>query len=127
MKIRKIYISDDGEEFDSEEACLEHEDKINSFDSVLLFDSKKNLIKNENPEIAYERACYIYVRDTNRARTFLEWVHSECGYAVPSLVRAGELYFYDESTDKFKSYTSMVIDLDDTKNKILAQVRNVTK
>ena len=127
MKIRKIYISDDGEEFDSEEQCLEYENKINSFDSVLLFDSKKNLIENENPGIAYERACYIYVRDTNRAKTFLEWVHSEYKYAVPSLVRAGELYFYDESTDKFKSYTSMVIDLDDTKNKILAQVKNVTK
>ena len=30
MKIRKINISDDGEEFDSEEACLEYENKINS-------------------------------------------------------------------------------------------------
>lgn len=127
MKIRKIYISDDGEEFDSEEECLEHEDRLNSIDSVMLFDSKKKLITDKNPSTAYERACYIYVRDTNRAKTFLEWVHSECGYAVPSLVRAGELYFYDESTNKFKSYTSMVIDLDDTKNKILAQVRNVTK
>lgn len=127
MKIRKIYISDDGEEFDSEEACLEHEDKINSFDGVLLFDSKKKLIENENPGIAYERACYIYVRYTNRARTFLDWVHSEYGYAVPSLVKAEELYFYDESTDKFKSYTSMVLELEETKSKILEQVRNVTK
>ena len=57
----------------------------------------------------------------------MEWVHSEYGYAVPSLVRAGELYFYDESTEKFNSYTSIVLNLDDTKNKILAQVRNVIK
>lgn len=122
MEICKIYISDDGEEFDSEEECLEYENKINSFDSVLLFDSKKNLIKNKISEIAYERAFYIYVLDTKRAKTFLEWIHSESGYAVPDYIRAGELYFYDESTNKFKSYTNIVIELAKTKSQILAQV-----
>lgn len=122
MKIRKIYISNDGEEFDSEEECLEHEDRLNSIDSVMLFDSKKKLITDKNPSTAYERACYIYILDTRRAKAFLEWIHSECGYAVPNLVREGELYFYDEPTNKFNSYTKMVIELEETKSKILEQV-----
>ncbi len=122
MEIRKIYISDDGEEFDSEEECLEHEDKINSFDSVLLFDSKKNLIKNKIPEISYEQAYYIYVLNTKRAKTFLEWIHSEYRYAIPDYLRAGELYFYEESTNKFKSYTNIVTELTETRSKILEQV-----
>jgi len=127
MKIREIYISDDGEEFDSKEECLEHEERLNSIDSVMLFDSKKKLITDKNPSVAYERACYIYILDTKRAKAFLEWIHSECGYAVPSLVRAGELYFYDESTNKFNSYTKIVIDLDETKSQILAQVNAAKK
>ena len=123
MEIRKIYISDDGEEFDSEEECLEHEQTVSSMNSVMLFDSRKRMISDPAPFVAFEKAVYVYIRDAEKAEAFLQWIRQECGYSVPEQLEDGELYFYDEQTNLFVNLEEKIRELKNLRDHIMVQVR----
>lgn len=120
MEIRKIYISDDGEEFETEEACLEHEKTINSMDSVLMIDSRELVITDKEPSIAYEKAFYLYIFDTKRARAFLDWIYQETGCSIPENAKVGELYYYDEPKDKYKELNKKIKELEELRDRLMA-------
>lgn len=119
MQIKKTYISDDGEEFETEEECLEHEKTINSMDSVLMIDSRELVIAEKDPSTAYEKAIYLYIFDTKRARAFLDWIHGETGYSIPEKVKAGELYYYDEPNNEYKELNKKIKELEELRDRLM--------
>ena len=119
MKIRKIYISDDGEEFDSEEECLEHEKTINLMESVLMIDSRELVITEKDPIIAYEQAIYLYIFDTEQARALLNWIHNESGFSIPENPKAGELYYYEGSDNEYKNLNEKIEKLEELRDRLL--------
>lgn len=93
MQIKKIYISDDGEEFETEEECLEYEKIVSSRDSVILFDYCEGIINDDDFWNAFDQAIYIYITDAERAEKFLQWVKESTDHPVPENVKTGWLYY----------------------------------
>ena len=127
MKIRKIYISDDGEEFDSEEACLEHENVFSSSDSVVMFDSGRRLIEDRDSYIAYEKAEYIYISNAKRAETFFNWVEKELQFPVPKEPEAGHTYYFDEKKDAYIDINWKIHELASIRRHIQADAKALGK
>lgn len=119
MQIKYTYISDDGEEFETEEECLEHEKTIDSASSVLMIDSRELVITDKEPSTAYEKAIYLYIFDTKRARAFLDWIHGETGYSIPENAKAGELYYYDESDNEYKELSEKIKELEGLRDRLM--------
>ena len=125
MKIRKIYISDDGEEFDNEEACLEHENVISSIDSMVLFNSEGELITGREVYDAYDRATYIYILDEDRARAFLDFVLRELRYPIPKEPETGVLYYFDEQEGEYVDLRHKIEDLTKLLDRLTMMAKNV--
>lgn len=121
MQIKKIYISDDGEEFETEKACLEHESAIDSSNSILMFDSGGELIKDSKIPYEYDRANYLYILDPEKAEKHLAWINKEYGYPIPENVKLGQLYFFNDFTQKFENLDAFIIKMSDIRNKLLVK------
>ena len=93
MKIRTIYIADDGEEFDSKEECKAHEELIASpsSESLLMADKELNIIKNTGNAVE-SKAYYIQIKD-QKAIDWLAWVSDGWGCSVPNKVGC---FYYDD-------------------------------
>lgn len=93
MKIRTIYIADDGEEFDSKEECKAHEELIASpsSESLLMADKDLNVVKNTGNNVE-SKAYYIQIKN-QKAIDWLAWVSEEWGCSVPNKI--GCFYYVD--------------------------------
>lgn len=121
MIIKKTYISDDGEEFETEEECLEYEKSLNSIDGVVLFDSKLEVIHGENPVDAYNEAFYIYISNVERAERFFDWIREYDHSPVPKDIKHGRIYFYYEPTGEYRNLDTFINEWGDIRNKILVK------
>ena len=121
MQIKKIYISDDGEEFETEEACLEYENSLNARDGVILFDSNLEVIHGGAPIDDYNEAFYMYISDARQAERFFDWVYEYDHSPVPKDVKEGGIYFYDEATGNYKNLDEFFTKWNGIRNKILGK------
>lgn len=121
MQIKKIYISDDGEEFETEEACLEYENSLNSRDGVILFDHNLEVIHGGAPIDAYNEAFYMYISDAGQAERFFDWVREYDRSPVPKDVKEGRIYFYDEAAGNYKNLDEFLMKWNSIRNKILVK------
>lgn len=125
MTVRHIYISDDGEEFDTEEECMEHEKMLDTSNALLMFDEDYNILVNDDPGRAYELSSYLYILDGEKTRPFLQWIESEWGYATPEEVEAGDVYYYDDRACKYIDLNKKIDELCMTRDRIVEQVRDL--
>ena len=97
MKIRTIYIADDGEEFDSKEECKAHEELVASpsSESLLMADKELNIIKNTGNAVE-SKAYYIQIKD-QKAIDWLAWVSEGWGCSVPNKI--GCFYYIEGWSD----------------------------
>lgn len=84
MTTKTIYISNDGEEFESEEECLEYEKKRDVHDAIIMFDSNRLPILDADSVAAFEDAEYLYILDSEKAKAFFDYISEAYGYAVPN-------------------------------------------
>ena len=122
MEIREIYISDDGEEFDSEKECLEHEQRNRSLDCVVMFDSTAKLITGETLVNAFAKASFIYIVNAEKAEKYFDWLQDSYVSKVPECVNDGELYFYNETVEDYEEFNCYIDGLIETRDIIMKQV-----
>ena len=126
MIIKVTYISEDDEEFDSEEECLEHEHIMKTEGKALFFDSDRQLIEGTVID-KLEGAHYIYILDGDKAREMLSWANEYTGCPTPDECETGALYYFDERRQVFEDLGKKIEDLVDIADTIMEQVRKEKK
>ena len=128
MTIKNIYIAADGEEFETEAECLEHEQLCDPMDSVIFYDSSLERVTDCNGAIdAFEHADHVYVRDADKARTFFGWINYETGMAIPHNIESNKIYSFDTMTQGYYDLNERVNELLDIMNDIFNDVHGVEK
>ena len=124
MTIQVTYIADDGEEFETEEECLDHERVMMTDGKALFFDSDCELIEGSVID-KVERAHYIYILDGETAKEFFEWADEYTGCPVPDEYETGALYFFDEREQHYKDLGKIITGLSNIGMNIMVQVEKV--
>lgn len=98
MRTVTYYISDDGEEFDSMEACQAWEEKINKVPPSIHFLNEngieyicKNLVDIEN---AYNECEFIRIDDTPTWEEDVKFAYDQWGYCIDHLTPGVYAYKY---------------------------------
>lgn len=123
MRIQVTYVADDGEEFYSEEECLEYEKRMNPDGSLLLFDGDFKLIKYTDPLAAFEKTEAIYVEDAEKAEKFLDWINDQTGYVIPEMIKAPAVYIYDDDTRSYYELYDRIHELERIKLRIIDGIK----
>ena len=119
MEVKTTYIAFDDEEFTSEEECLKYEENTKYERSMKLFDAKRQPINDPFPDIAFEKAQYIYVTDAPLAEQFFIWIYSYAGYRGVENPKNDTLYRYDERDDSWIDLQQEIDNLMNIKTEIL--------
>ena len=128
MIIKHTYIAADGEEFETEEECLEHERVCDPGDSVVLYYSDCDRITDGRDIIEmFERADHIYVRDAEQAKIFFNWINEETGMDIPHNVADNTIYSYDGLRAAYFNLNEAIEELLDISNAIFNDIHGVEK
>lgn len=121
MTIKNIYISDDGEEFETEEECVEYEKARDVKGAILMFDSDRQILDDADSVKAFENAMYLYVIDVERAKKFFDFVEGDYGYVVPDEVVKNGLYVYDDNVhcQSYYELTDRIAELEVARDELL--------
>lgn len=74
MIVKTIYISYDGEEFETEEECEEYEREFEDIKKSVLFLSDKMKPVKDDDMVGIEAACYFKVLDWEKANRLFDWL-----------------------------------------------------
>lgn len=128
MTIKNIYIAADGEEFETEAECLEHEQLCDPGESVIFYYSDCDRITDGRDIIEmFERADHIFVRDAEKAKAFFNWIYEETGMAIPHNVADNTIYSYDSLRQVYFNLNERIEELLDISNAIFNDVNGVEK
>ena len=121
MTIKNIYISDDGEEFETEEECLEYEKARDVSGAILMFDSDRQILDDADSVKAFENAMYLYIINVERAKKFFDFVGEDYGYVVPDEVVENGLYAYDDNVhcQSYYKLTDQIAELEVARDELL--------
>lgn len=127
MTTKVLYISVDGEEFETEEECLEYEKNRDAHGAILMFAANRLPITDEDSVAAFEDAQYLYILDAERAKKFFDYISESYGYTVPDSdeVVDGGLYVFEDTHYK-ESYIDLVdriADLEVLRDELLDRVK----
>ena len=127
MRTRTIYISNDGEEFDTEEECLEYERNRDASDAILMFAANRLPIVDSDSVAAFEDASYLYILDAERAKAFFRAIKDDYSYAIPKLdeVTNFSLYAYEEdhSDQSYVNLDDKIAELEVLRDELLDRAR----
>ena len=127
MRTRTIYISNDGEEFETEEECLEYERNRDASDAVLMFAANRFPIVDSDSVAAFEDASYLYILDAERAKAFFKAIKDDYSYAIPKLdeVTNFSLYAYEEdrSGQSYVNLDDKIAELEVLRDELLDRAR----
>ena len=113
MTIKKIYIANDGEEFESESECLEYEKAMNPGGGVVFYDKDlERIVDGRDPAEMFEMADHVYIADAEKAKKFFNWIDEYYGMTVPDKAVNGQVYSYDEREQCYYSVTERVEELE---------------
>jgi len=102
MTIRKIYIAEDGEEFESEDECLEYEKAFNPEGAIVFYDEDlERVTSGRDPAETFELADHLYISNAEQAERFFNWIDEYYGMTVPDEVVAGQVYSFDERNQQY--------------------------
>lgn len=122
MTIRKIYVADDGEEFENKRECEEYERKFKAVDSVVFFDENCEKLMGKDPGDLMNNGMFLFIKNAEKAEQFFEWEHEYYGYNYPQDPKTGGLYYYDEHDDEYYDLIEEISKLTDQRDKILTQL-----
>lgn len=124
MTIQVLYIADDGEEFETEQECLDHERAMNYKDAVVFLDSSFEVIDMNDSVKAYEKSNYIYVLDAEKASAFFSWLTGYAGYEGPEQLCDDEIYSFNEREQQYENLNNIIDELVATRIKIITAVND---
>ena len=119
MRIEVTYYADDGEEFDTEEACREYEERLKKdMSSVIFYDENKKVMKNPTIEDIEQDAFYLKVLNAEEATRLFDWLHYQISFDfVEQEVVKDHFYAWMEDPhldDGFRDITKRFEDLKNT-------------
>ena len=123
MTIRNIYVAADGEEFDTEEDCLDYEQTMDASGAIIMFDSDRKLIKGVSSAEAFERSMYLYIVDAEKAKRFFDLMCDDYGHIVPEDVEDYALYMYDDNIrgQSYVELQELIANLETERDEILRE------
>lgn len=123
MTIKNIYISDDGEEFETEEECVEYEKARDVKGAILMFDSDRQILDDADSVKAFENAMYLYIINVERAKKFFDYVSESYGYDVPDpdeVIEHGLYAFNDDMhCQSYYELTDRIAELEVARDELL--------
>ena len=125
MTIKNTYIACDGEEFETEEECLQYERGILGHKGILFFDSERNVIENDDPVLKYELSLYIYIVDKDQAKVYFEWLNNYAGYNYGDDFETGHVYMYNTRTCEYEDLAEKINELIGFENDIFGHVKEI--
>lgn len=123
MTIRNIYVAADGEEFDTEEDCLDYEQTMDASGAIIMFDSDRKLIKGVSSAEAFDRSMYLYIVDAEKAKRFFDLMRDDYGHIVPEDVEDYALYMYDDNIrgQSYVELQELIANLEAERDEILRE------
>ena len=126
MIIKVTYISEDDEEFDSAEECLEHERVMQTEGKALFFDSDRQPIEGTVIN-KFEGAFYIYILDGEKAKSLFKWAEDYIGCPVPDECETSALYFFDERKQCYEDLGKKIEELVSIGESIMKEVEKAKR
>lgn len=131
MTTKTLYISIDGEEFETEEECLEYEKKRDASEAVIMFTKNRLPILDADSVTAFEDSHYLYILDAERAKKFFDYVSESYGYAVPDpdeVVDCGLFAFEDSCyAQSYFEVNDRIADLEVLRDELLDRARELER
>lgn len=123
MTIRNVYVAADGEEFDTEEDCLDYEQTMDASGAIIMFDSDRKMIKGVSSAEAFDRSMYLYIVDAEKAKRFLDLMRDDYGHIVPEDVEDYALYMYDDNIrgQSYVELQELIANLETERDEILRE------
>lgn len=109
--IKKItYIAEDGEEFETEEECMAHEQFTIGLPGILCFDSKMNFLDPiEGADDAFSSSSYIVVTDAQEAKHTFDYMSEYTGCTSPVCHTDIGFFKYNQDKDSWDDMCAAVI------------------
>lgn len=124
MIIKRTFIADDGEEFESEEACIEYEEAMNPEGGVIFYDGNMKRVTKENgPASMLDHAMYLYISNAKKAQKFFDWIVQYYGMAVPIELTDGAMFVYDDRAQGYCNLNDKIRALIDIQDEIFKDLR----
>ena len=127
MTTKILYISIDGEEFETADECLKYEKKRDASGAVIMFTRNRLPILDVDSVTAFEDAHYLYILDAERAKKFFDYVSESYGYAVPNPdeVVDHSLFAFEDSSyaQSFFDVNDRIADLEVLKDELLDRAK----
>lgn len=128
MIIKRIYIADDGEEFETEEECRAYEKAMDPKDSIVMFDSEFEILHGGDPATMYEAAMYLYIINEEKATAFFNWISVNTGYNTPDEYHTGDLLYYaDYPKDGYSNLDKDISELTKKKEILIGKIFGACK
>ena len=109
MRVEITYYADDGEEFSTEEACLEYENRLKTdMGSVIFFDQDCNVMKDPVVTDIEQSAYYMKVLDAEKATRLIDWLSYQISFSfLPDTPIKNHYYRWVEDVrqDGWKDFT----------------------
>ncbi len=125
--MRKVikYYSEDEHEFDTEEACLAYENKLESmFNSVKWFNANFQEVKTVSDIVSY--ACYAMIIDKDLCKDLFMYLRSETTVPEEASYKFRDVYCWDYNNSSWYNLTEEVKDLTARLNKLNDNINNVS-
>lgn len=109
MVKRVIYVADDGEEFETEEECLEYEEATTGFAGIVGFDSDMVLQDpaERGADDAFSRSLYFFVSNAEDAKKTFSVLEDYVGAVAPhGEIHDGDVFRYEENDDDWVEMVS---------------------
>lgn len=127
MTIKKLYIAEDGEEFETEEECLEYESKRDVHDAILMFARNRLPIVDVDSVTAFEDSNYLYILDAEKAKAFFDYVSDAYCLATPNLEEVEDhalfAYDYDNNCQGYIDVNDKIAELEVLRDELLDRAR----
>ena len=124
------WLAEDGEQFGTEEECINYEMKLMDVSGVRTFDDKYQELSVEKNgfEDFFGKADFMYIIDKEKALKVFKTAESLFGVNVPGddiSFESGDILAYDETTSLFESSWVNISSRANFYNKIWQSVMNV--
>ena len=110
MTTKTYYYASDGEVFETEEECLQHEETVNAMDGLIFLDEDFAVLNSADTSSeddiynALNQAMYAVVLDEKKAKAFLKYAQV---YSTPTLkaeqINGSSWYYYDNDDGEWHS------------------------
>lgn len=127
MTTRTIYISSDGEEFETSDECLKYEKAMDPDGAVILFDGEMHPMVDGDVADRYERTMYIYIRNAEKARAFFDWIRSYTGFEVPQDFADMDMFYYNENDDRYDDFLQKLKEMEEQRDILMEHIEEVSE